>query len=329
MQFLRGRANGFVGRVILDALAGLARTLGEELPIAVGGKAAGIDFLMREEIAVALDGFLLPSVNDGQRGFHIAEDVINPVVVAGEGGRDPMEKPHGQLVVPAGIAVGRVPFAEFRDDPVMQNLKEDEQRHGEPFRGAVRDKQFGGQFPSVRLPAFGALRVHNEADERKVAHGGGVSAHFERVVEVVVFLVGFVIGFFQPLQLEPVASLFVDLGNENHPELQRAGQPVVLQHLTGDAQDIEVQNVRVPADSIQCAGITAEQVVVPQGEVARILHDGINPHGVIGDQERGLDAINEIQTGIVGKVFPDIQYLQAVVVGHGRCGATPKPMENL
>ena len=126
-----------------------------------------------------------------------------------------------------------------------------------------------------------------------------------------------------------VASLLVNLGNEDNPELQRAGQPVVLQHLTGDAQDIKVQNVRVPADGIQGAGITAEQVIVPQGEIARILHDGINPHGVIGDQERGLDAINEIQAGVVGKVFPDAQHLQAVVVGHGRCGATPKPMENL
>ena len=329
MQFLRGRADGFVGRVILDALAGFPRTLGEELPVAVGGKAAGIDFLVREEIAVALCGFLLPSVNDSQRGFHIAEDVINTVVVAGECGRDPMQETDGQLVVPAGIAVGRVPFAEPRDNPVMQNLKEDKQRHGKPFWGAVRDAEFGCQFSSVRFPAFGALRVHNEADKREVAHGGGVSAHFERIVEVVVFLVGFVIGFLQPLQLEPVASFFVDLGNENHPELQRAGQPVVLQHLTGDAQDIEVQNVRVPTDGIQCAGITAEQIIVPQGEVARVLHDGINPHGIVGDQERGLDAINEIQAGIVGRGFPDIQYLQAVVVGHGRCGATPKPMENL
>ena len=83
------------------------------------------------------------------------------------------------------------------------------------------------------------------------------------------------------------------------------------------------------ADSIQCAGITAEQVIVPQGKVSRVLHDGINPHGIVRDQERGLDAINKIQAGIVGKVFPDVQHLQAVVVGHGRCGATPKPMENL
>lgn len=329
MQFLRGRANGFVGRVILDALAGFPRTLGEELPVAVGGKAAGINLFMREEVAVALGGFLLPSVNDSQRGFHIAEDVINSVVVAREGGRDPVQEADGQLVVPAAVAVGRVPFAEPRDNPVMQDFKEDKQRHGKALRGAVRDAEFGCQLASVRFPAFGALRVHNEADKRKVAHGGGVSAHFERVVEVIVLLVGFVIGFLQPLQLEPVASLFVNLGNENHPELQRAGQPVVLQHLTGDAQDIEVQNVRVPADGIQCAGITAEQIIVPQGEVARILHDGIDPHGVIGDQERGLDAINEVQAGIVGKVFPDVQYLQAVVVGHGRCGATPKPMENL
>ena len=220
MQFLRGRADGLVGRVVLDALAGLAGALGEELPVAVGGKAAGINLFMREEVAVALGGFLLPSVNDGQRGFHIAEDVINPVVVAGEGGRDPMQETDGQLVVPAAVAVGRVPFAEPRDNPVMQDFKEDKQRHGKALRGAVRDAEFGCQLASVRLPAFGALRVHNEADKREVAHGGGVSAHFERVVEIVVFLVGFVIGFLQPLQLEPVASLLVNLGNEDNPEFQ-------------------------------------------------------------------------------------------------------------
>ena len=220
MQFLRGRADGFVGRVILDALAGFARALGEELPVAVGSKAAGIDFLVREEIAVTLGGFLLPSVNDGQRGFHIAEDVINSVVVAGEYGRNPMQEADGQLVVPAAVAVGRVPFAELRYDPVMQNLKKDKQRHGKALRGAVRDAELGCQLASVRFPAFGALRVHNEADEREVPDGGRVSAHFERVVEVVVFLVGFVIGFLQPLQLEPVASLLVNLGNEDNPEFQ-------------------------------------------------------------------------------------------------------------
>ena len=278
---------------------------------------------------MALGGFLLPSVNDGQRGFHIAENVINAVIVAGEGGRDPMQKPDGQLVVPAAVAVGRIPFAEFRDNPVMQDLKEDKQRHGKPFRGAVRDAEFGCQFSSVRFPAFGALRVHDEADEREVAHGGGVSAHFERVVEVVVFLVRLVIGFLQPFQLEPVASLLVDLGNEDNPKFQRAGQPVVLQHLTGDAQDVKVQNVRVPADSVQCAGITAEQVIVPQWKVPSVLHDRIDPHGIIGDQKRGLDAINEVQAGVIGKVFPDVQNLQAVVVGHARRGATPKPTENL
>ena len=175
MQFLLGRADGFVSRVVLDALAGFPRTLGEELPVAVGGKAAGINLFMREEVAVALCGFLLPSVNDSQRGFHIAEDVINTVVVAGEGGRDPMQETDGQLVVPAGIAVGRVPFAEPRDNPVMQNLKEDKQRHGKALRGAVRDAEFGCQLASVRFPAFGALRVHNEADKREVAHGGGMS----------------------------------------------------------------------------------------------------------------------------------------------------------
>ena len=127
-----------------------------------------------------------------------------------------------------------------------------------------------------------------------------MAAHFQVGIEQIVFLVGFLGVALQLLQNQVVAPLLADLGDGHHTELKRAGVRVVLQDRPTQPEDVIIENVRVPGKRCRQFGLAAEQFTVPDRKMLLPDQIRIGTDGVIRDDQRGLDRIDEKQANIIG-----------------------------